>query len=141
MVRAALVLVLALLASTAATAAADPGDPPRHVVVTSSSVAILGPIRFDGATAALTADSAPMLDAIAHTLDGNPELRVIEVRAFGATGTARARQTLADRRARAIAAQLVRRGIAANRLRPHGIARPPAGGAGEPEIRILVRGS
>jgi outer membrane protein OmpA-like peptidoglycan-associated protein len=136
MVRAA--LVLAILASTAV---ADPGDPPRRVVVSSSSVQVLAPIQFTGATAALTPESAPMLDAIARTLDGNPELRVIEVRAFGATGTSRARQTLADRRARAIAAQLVRRGIAANRLRPHGIARPPGGAAGDPEIRILVRGS
>src|SRR5678815_2390123 len=100
MVRAA--LVLAILASSAVSAAADPGDPPHRVVVTSSSVAILAPIQFTGATAALTAESAPMLDAIAQTLDGNPELRVIEVRAFGATGTGRARQTLADRRARAI---------------------------------------
>lgn len=136
MVRTALVLVM-----LASTAVADPGDPARRVVVSSSSVEILGPIQFTGTTAALTPGSAPMLDAIARTLDGNPELRVIEVRAFGATGSSRARQTLADRRARAIAAQLVRRGIAATRLRPHGVARPPTGGTGDPEIRILVRGS
>src|SRR5262245_31725274 len=100
MARAALVsILLVMLAAGAATA-----DPLRRTVVPESSVEILGPIQFTGATAAITPESGPMLDAIAHTLDGNPELRVIEVRAFGATGTTRTRQTLADRRARAIAA-------------------------------------
>lgn len=139
MVRVRAALVLAVLTHVAA---ADPLDATKHrVVVTESSVEVLGPIRFAGATAALTPESAPMIDSIARTLDGNPEIRLVEVRAFGAGTTTRAARTLADRRARAIAVQLVRRGVAADRLRPHGVARPPKGTTGDPEIRILVLGS
>jgi outer membrane protein OmpA-like peptidoglycan-associated protein len=139
---AAAALVLAL-AAPPAPAFADPAPGPaprRRTVITESSCEILGPIRFAGATAELVPDAGKMLDLLARTLESNPDLRVIEIRAFGA-GPARGRQALAEARARAIADQLVRRGVDASRLRANGIARPPRGGSGDPEILILHRGS
>jgi outer membrane protein OmpA-like peptidoglycan-associated protein len=133
-----------LLALAGATAAADPVPgplaPKRRVVVTDTSYEVIETIRFAGATATLAAESSKMLDAVARVLDGNPEIQLIEIRAYGA-GPARGRQAVADARARAIADELVRRGIDAARLRTNGIARPPRGASGGPEFVIVRRRS
>ena len=111
----------------------------RHVV-TETSIEILGPIHFDGATARLHPGKSTqhMLDAVADAFNGNPSIVKVEVRAYGSDATAQ-RGLLGVQRARAIVVALVARGVAANRLVPRGFAGPRAGESSDPAFYILKR--
>jgi len=99
-----------------------PAAPPGHgkTIVTDTEISILEPIRFVDSTDAIATASLPTIDAVAATFTGNPSLRLIEVHASGPDAAA------GERRARAIVAELVRRGVEAGRLRVRG----EAGGEG-----------
>jgi outer membrane protein OmpA-like peptidoglycan-associated protein len=114
--------------------APEPFEPPGtgRTVVTTTSITILDPIKFVGATARLDPSSNPILDAIAATLTGNPDIRVLEVHCFGSEAPARHQQQLGHQRALAIAGYLAYRGVAPARLRAVGVAGPPPA----PEIRV-----
>jgi outer membrane protein OmpA-like peptidoglycan-associated protein len=126
----------AVLALAGASAEASPGAR-RRVVSTSSSIVILEPIRFRGATAALDPRSNPMLDTIAATFLANTDLELIEVRAYGPDAPAGARSQLGLARARRIVEALIGRGVAPARLRAVS-ARTATGG---PEFVIVLRRS
>jgi outer membrane protein OmpA-like peptidoglycan-associated protein len=101
------------------------GCPDRgRVVVTSAEVAILDTIYFSRDSDRIPAQAEPLIDAIAATLRGKPDLVKIEI-----GGHADGRETeawgLSARRAAAVRAALVARGIGADRLAivPYGATR------------------
>ena len=113
-------------------------DPQRHIT-TSTSIEILQPIQFVGPTPEIAPASWRMLDAIAATLNGNPSILLVAIRAFGTDAT-RDRLVLGVRRSRAVVDELVHRGVASRRLRASGAAQPDPGDPGPgPEILILRR--
>ena len=111
---------------------------PRRRVVVDTHIEILDPIRFVGTTPTIAASSTRMLDAMAETLNGNPSLRLLEIRAFGNDAPVD-QLVLGERRARAIVSALVRRGVAPGRLRAAGAARPDHGNDPGPQVLILQR--
>jgi outer membrane protein OmpA-like peptidoglycan-associated protein len=122
-----------------------PVSPPAEerrgrVVVTDTDIEILPYIRFDGLTANVLPEALRTLDAIAATLDGNPNIKLVEVRAFGTDGDPKYQQVIGQQRADAIVGYLIKHGVAANRLRSRGIAFPPPGQDSRPVFEILRRG-
>jgi outer membrane protein OmpA-like peptidoglycan-associated protein len=111
-------------------------------VITETSIEILGPLRFEGATARLDRGKSTqrMLDGLARTFIGNPSILKIEVRAYGADA-AHQRGLLGSQRARAIVLALVQRGVGANRLVPRGFGAPRPGEGADPAFLILARDS
>jgi outer membrane protein OmpA-like peptidoglycan-associated protein len=111
----------------------DDGCPDRGmVVVTSSEISILEAIYFTRDSDQVQASSEPILDAIAATLAGNAE--VVRVEVGGHAGDDETDPWgLSGRRAAAVRAALIGRGIAANRLDlvPYGATRPLDPGASE----------
>jgi outer membrane protein OmpA-like peptidoglycan-associated protein len=109
-------------------------------VVTDTSIEILGPIHFEGATARLHPGRSTqhMLDAVANTFVGNPSILKVEVRAYGTDATAQ-RGLLGMQRARAIVVALAERGVDARRLVPRGFAGPRPGESSDPAFYILKR--
>jgi len=109
-------------------------------VVTETSIEIIGPIRFEGATAELahTASTQKMLDAIAQTVNGNPSILEVEVRAYGVDAKSQ-RGVLASARARAIVNALVQRGVDPKRLVPRGFGAPRPGESADPAFFIAKR--
>ena len=109
-------------------------------VVTETSIEIIGPIKFDGATAQLShaPSTQKMLDAIAQTFIGNPSILEVEVRAYGADAKFQ-RGVLASARARAIVHALVQRGVEAKRLVPRGFGAPRPGESADPAFFIAKR--
>ena len=87
------------------------GDKPGRVVVSETTIEILDPIAFVGDTAELAPTSNPMLDATATTLNGAPDIKVVEIVVHGAD------KALAEQRAKTVLDQLVARKVAAARLR------------------------
>jgi outer membrane protein OmpA-like peptidoglycan-associated protein len=94
---------------------------PKTVVTSDTSIEIFDPIAFVGA-AELAPASYKILNAVAATLDGNPEIKLIEVTVHVTDGDEPTRQERADQRAQAIIDYLIRQGVAATRLRPKGVA-------------------
>ena len=93
----------------------DPDQRSRRVV-TSTSITILDQIAFVGVSSVIDPISLPMLDAVASTLDGNPSIRAMEVRASGADGPTQWQRLLGEERARAIVDYLVHKGVDRVRL-------------------------
>lgn len=111
-------------------------------VITETSIEIIGPIRFEGASARLDRQRSTqhMLDAVAETFIGNPSILQVEVRAYGADATFQ-RGLLGAQRARAIVAALVQRGVDKKRLVPRGFGAPRPGENAHPAFLILARES
>lgn len=109
----------------------------RKVTVTTS-ITILGPIEFVGAGSTIRSTSEDVLDSVAAALVGNPDLRRVEVFAYGADAPDH-RQQLAEERARRLVAELVARGVEPRRLVARGHAVPPAGASAAPGFMIVRR--
>ena len=105
---------------------------PRRVIIVDTEIEILPDVWFAGSTAAFTPDGERALDAVAHTLEIDDNIRVLEVRAFGGDVSA---WTLGDQRAHAIVDALVHRHVDPRRLVPRGFAQGPSG----PVLTILDR--
>jgi hypothetical protein len=101
-------------------------DPPAEhgrMVVTDTSIELLPKVRFIGAN--LAPESHAILDAVAHTMTGNPSIELMEIDA------AAPNQVLADQRARIVASYLVGAGVLATRLSPVGVVGPD-------ELRFVI---
>lgn len=98
----------------------DPVQRSRRVV-TSTSITILDQISFLGSSSQIDPVSYPMLDAVVATLDGNPDIRVIEIVVSGNDAPAGWRQELGDRRARMVMEYMIHRGADRARLRARGV--------------------
>jgi outer membrane protein OmpA-like peptidoglycan-associated protein len=104
----------------------DDGCPDRgRVVVGSTSIEVLDQIYFARGTDTIRAESRPILDAVAATLRGNPDLTKIEIGGHASRDEDEG-WVLAARRAAAIRAALVQRGVEPHRLAvvPYGATRP-----------------
>lgn len=90
---------------------------PDHgrVCIEESSIQILDYVHFRRNRADITPESIPLLDAIAATMNGNPQITLIAV--IGQTEAhERQREALALRRAEAVLEALVARGVPRDRL-------------------------
>ncbi|MCX5741740.1 MAG: OmpA family protein, partial [Proteobacteria bacterium] len=100
----------------------EDGCPDRgKVIKTIIGLVILEPINFEYNKAVITADSFPILDAIVATLQGNPDLALVEVQGHtDERGDDTYNLDLSIRRAAAVEKYLVDHGVAARRLTSQG---------------------
>ena len=119
----------------------DDGCPDRgRVIVSDTNIQILDMIYFPAGTATLRRESLPIVDAVATTLRGNPDIRALEL-----GGHADAREpdgwALSARRAQAVRAALIERGVRARLdLQPYGASQPldPRGGPKNQRVTFLI---
>jgi outer membrane protein OmpA-like peptidoglycan-associated protein len=139
--RALALLVLLAVGQGAAFAQGDVPDwvPHKRHVVTTTSITILDNLRFVPGSAAFDPTTTPILDAVAQTLDGNPSIQLVEIRAYGEDALPGLQWVTAQLRAQHIVSYLVDHGIAGERLQPRGVAVPPPGSNARFEIEILTR--
>src|SRR6185312_6261718 len=92
-----------------------PPPAPQHhrVVVTETEIEMLPDVWWQGATAALTPDAERALDAVAHTLEIDDDIRALEIRTYGGNP---AGWQLGRDRAQTIVDGLVRRHVDPRRL-------------------------
>lgn len=104
---------------------ADGCPEPGRLVVTDSDVVVLQAVQFARGADALPSEAAPIVDAVAAVLVGHPDIAVVEVGGNASADEPDAWE-LAMRRATAVKAALVARGVAADRLRAttYGATRP-----------------
>jgi outer membrane protein OmpA-like peptidoglycan-associated protein len=104
---------------------ADP-DPekngcPTAVRVTAGEIVILQQVQFDTAKATIKAASDGLLTEVAEVLNQHPELTRIQVQGHtDNVGFAKFNKTLSHKRAEAVMAALVKRGVAESRLAAEG---------------------
>jgi OmpA-OmpF porin, OOP family len=98
------------------------GCPDRGpVVVTSTVMEILEKVYFDGDTAVIKPSSHAILDAVAATLRGYPFIRLVEIQGHtDERGDAKHAMDVSTRRANAVLAYLVAKGIDKQRLTAQG---------------------
>jgi outer membrane protein OmpA-like peptidoglycan-associated protein len=98
----------------------EDGCPDRgRVVVTDTAIEILDMIYFARGKDTLEPRSLPIVDATAATLNGNPSIKLIEIQGHAATNEPNAFK-IADRRAAAVKAALIARGVDPLRLTEQG---------------------
>jgi outer membrane protein OmpA-like peptidoglycan-associated protein len=98
-----------------------PKEGPPYVKVEEKQLELAASIRFDSGRDTVTADSRPVLDEVAATLQAHPELRKVRIEGHtDSQGSDAFNLELSRRRARAVVDQLVRRGVAAGRLDSEG---------------------
>jgi len=110
-------------------------------------IVIVDHIVFDAGAVAIRTDGAAVLDAIGSLLQGNPQLRLLEIQGHAARGES-APVGLAERRVDAVRDYLVGRGVAPARLVTMSAdtktARPPSSSpdahAGYVEFAVVRRG-
>jgi len=85
------------------------------IKVYSDAIQILDQISFAGNQATVSDDASAVLDAIAHVLQDNPQLALFDCRGHADRGE-RNPVMLGQRRAEAVRAQLIARGVAPARL-------------------------
>jgi OmpA-OmpF porin, OOP family len=100
----------------------DDGCPDRgRVVVTDTKIEILDKVYFEYNKAIIKSESYPILDAVAATLEGNPDIQAVEVQGHtDERGNDAYNLSLSDQRAKAVKAYLVEKGIAEDRLEGQG---------------------
>jgi len=100
----------------------DDGCPDRgRVVVTDTKIEILDKVYFEYNKATIKSQSFPILDAVAATLDGNPDILLVEIQGHtDERGGYAYNLDLSDRRAASVKQYLVDKGIDASRLKSQG---------------------
>lgn len=134
---------LALLAwLVAAACGGGSSNKPGRVVYSDSSIEYLDPITFEGEVE-LPASSRKTLDAMAETLNGNPDLKLVEIGVFVTEGDEAGRQALADRRARVVVDYLIGKQVEPARLVPAGYTKRSGTKPSSEQVHFLVlkRGS
>ncbi|HLU66789.1 MAG TPA: OmpA family protein, partial [Kofleriaceae bacterium] len=98
------------------------GCPDRgRVIVTDTKIEILDKIFFEYDSDVIKKESYPILDAIVATLQGNPDILLVEIQGHtDERGSDAYNLDLSDRRAASVRRYLVEHGVAADRLQSHG---------------------
>ncbi|MDH3271131.1 MAG: OmpA family protein [Gemmatimonadota bacterium] len=94
-----------------------------------TTVVVLEGVNFETGSATLTAGAREVLDRVARSLIGNPDIRVEVGGHTDSTGSLALNLALSQERAEAVAAHLALRGVASSRMeaRGYGPERPIAG--------------
>jgi len=91
------------------------------VVVTDTKIEILDKVYFEYNKAVIKSESFPILDAVAATLEGNPDIQLVEVQGHtDERGNDAYNLALSDKRAKAVVKYLTDKGIEADRLSGQG---------------------
>ncbi len=100
----------------------DDGCPDRgRVVVTDTKIEILDKVYFEYNKATIKSQSFPILDAVAATLEGNPDILKVEIQGHtDERGGDAYNLDLSDRRAASVRQYLIDKGIDAGRLKSQG---------------------
>ncbi len=100
----------------------EDGCPDRgRVVVTDTKIEILDKVYFEYNKAIIKSESFPILDAVAATMEGNPDIQLIEVQGHtDERGNDAYNLSLSDKRAKAVVKYLTDKGIAEDRLQGQG---------------------
>jgi outer membrane protein OmpA-like peptidoglycan-associated protein len=100
----------------------DDGCPDRgRVVVTSTNIEILDKIYFEYNKDIIKKESYPILDAIVATLQGNPDITLVEIQGHtDERGSDAYNLDLSDRRAASVKNYLIKGGVEAARLQSQG---------------------
>ena len=98
------------------------GCPDRgRVTVTSTEMEILDQVYFEGDSAMIKPSSQPILDAVAATLQANPRIQLVEIQGHtDERGDAKHAMDVSTRRAQAVLAHLVGKGVDKQRLTAKG---------------------
>ena len=100
----------------------DDGCPDKgRVVVTDTNIEILDKVYFEYDKAVIKKESYGILDAVAATLEGNPDISLVEIQGHtDSRGNDAYNLDLSDRRAAAVKQYLVDKGIGEDRLTSQG---------------------
>ncbi len=100
----------------------EDGCPDRgRVVVTDTKIEILDKIYFEYNSAVIKRQSYPILDAVAATLQGNPDIKLVEIQGHtDSRGSDSYNLKLSDERAKSVRQYLIDQGIKGNRLQAQG---------------------
>jgi OmpA-OmpF porin, OOP family len=100
----------------------EDGCPDRgRVVVTDTKIEILDKIFFEYNSDVIKKESYPILDAIVATMQGNPDIRKVEIQGHtDERGSDAYNLDLSDRRAASVRRYLTENGVEANRLQSQG---------------------
>jgi outer membrane protein OmpA-like peptidoglycan-associated protein len=100
----------------------DDGCPDRgRVVVTDTNIEILDKVYFEYNRATIKSESFPILDAVAGTLQGNPDIARLEIQGHtDERGNDNYNMRLSEARAKSVLEYLVDKGVEASRLQSHG---------------------
>ena len=85
-----------------------------------SSVVVLEGVNFETGSATLTQGARAVLDRVAESLTGNPDVRVEVGGHTDSTGSRELNVSLSQQRAEAVAAYMALRGVASDRMVPRG---------------------
>jgi outer membrane protein OmpA-like peptidoglycan-associated protein len=123
-----------LIALIAAAACACSSPPKKKTVITETAIEISDPMIFTGDAVDLPAPIMQSLDAYADTLEGNPQITLVEVRVY-----TKGNAELAEQRSQKVIDYLVSKHVAANRLRKAASGEANKAGADAAELIILER--
>jgi outer membrane protein OmpA-like peptidoglycan-associated protein len=100
----------------------EDGCPDRgRVVVTDTKIEILDKVYFEYNKAIIKSESFPILDAVAATLEGNPDIRLVEIQGHtDERGGDAYNLKLSDDRANSVMQYLADKGIEESRLQAQG---------------------
>jgi outer membrane protein OmpA-like peptidoglycan-associated protein len=100
----------------------EDGCPDRgRVIVTDTKIEILDKIFFEYNKDVIKSESFPILDAIVATLQGNPDISLIEIQGHtDERGSDKYNRDLSDRRAASVRRYLINGGIDESRLQSQG---------------------
>ena len=100
----------------------EDGCPDRgRVVVTETGIEILDKIYFEFNKAIIKSESFPILDAVAATLGGNPDIKIVEIQGHtDERGNDDYNLRLSQGRAKAVVDYMIDRGVEADRLTSQG---------------------
>lgn len=111
-----------------------------RVVVSDTQLRILDHVFFGAGASSIAAASTPVIDAVAQTLAGNPQITLLEIEGHAGTDEESGWRVAAERAA-VVRAALVERGVASERLVPraYGATRPLAPGSDARNRRVSFR--
>ncbi len=104
-------------------------QPPKKVVVTEKKLDLTEKVYFDTGKATIKPASFPLLDEVAQALKDHGEVKKVRIEGHtDSTGSAKLNTTLSRKRAQAVRAYLVEKGVAAGRLdaKGYGPSKPVA---------------